>query len=186
LLDSTSLGGSDHKTPLARSSQYSSAGEFSAGLASWQDAGGTRWILASSAGPIQAGTSFPMANGALTNGGIVAFTLVEQNGAPMLQPQWASGDMTSPLPPTVINGVVFATASGELRGTGQTTLAQRIKGSTPAVLHALDATTGKSLWTSGSTITSFARGGAPAANDSQVYVVTYDGTLYAFGFPTER
>jgi len=94
--------------------------------------------------------------------------------------------MTSPLAPVITNGVVFAVSSGEFRGTPQTSAAERVKRSTPAVLYALDATTGRQLWSSGTTMTSFARGGGPASNDSQVYVVTYDGTLYAFGFVTER
>jgi hypothetical protein len=35
-------------------------------------------------------------------------------------------------------------------------------------------------------MTSFVRGVGPSAGDSQVYVVTADGTLYAFGMPAER
>jgi hypothetical protein len=134
-------------------------------------------------GSTPSGTTFPMSNGPISNGGIVAFTIAEQNGAPSLQAQWSSDDMRSPLPPTIANGVVFAIASGEVRAG---TVAQRVQRSVPAVLYALDAVTGKQLWTSGTTITSFARGGGPAVNDSQVYVLTYDGTLYAFGFVTER
>ena len=53
-----------------------------------------------------------------------------------------------------------------------------------AVLYALDGTTGKQLWSSGTTITSFARAGLSAAA-GQVYVVTYDNSLYAFGIPME-
>jgi outer membrane protein assembly factor BamB len=54
------------------------------------------------------------------------------------------------------------------------------------VLYALDAATGKELWNSGTTITSFVHGVAPSAGDAQVYVVTYDGVLYAFGIPIEH
>jgi len=54
------------------------------------------------------------------------------------------------------------------------------------VLYALDGATGKELWTSGTTITSSGRGVGPSAGDSQVYVVTIDGTLYTFGMPMER
>ena len=45
--------------------------------------------------------------------------------------------------------------------------------------------TGKELWTSGKTITSFARAGL-SAGGGQVYLVTYDNTLYAFGIPLEH
>jgi outer membrane protein assembly factor BamB len=46
--------------------------------------------------------------------------------------------------------------------------------------------TGKELWSSGTAITSFVRGVGPSAGDGQVYVVTYDGTVYAFGIPLEH
>ena len=57
--------------------------------------------------------------------------------------------------------------------------------STPAVLYALDGATGQQLWSSRTTMTSFARGGLSAAA-GQVYVVTYDNHLYAFGIPMEH
>ncbi|MGH9310473.1 MAG: PQQ-binding-like beta-propeller repeat protein [Vicinamibacterales bacterium] len=41
------------------------------------------------------------------------------------------------------------------------------------------------MWTSGTTITSFARGGV-SAGGGQAYVVTYDNHLYAFGIPMEH
>jgi outer membrane protein assembly factor BamB len=66
------------------------------------------------------------------------------------------------------------------------TAAQRAQRSRPAVLYALDAMTGKELWSSGTAITSFVRGVAPAAGDGHVYVVAYDGTIYAFGIPIEH
>ena len=177
VLDSASLGGPDHKTPLARTSQFSSGAADTTGLATWLDAAGTRWVVASSNGRVHADTKFGMANGAVTNGAVAAFTLVEQNGVPTLQPQWISRDLTSPPTPVVVNGVVFALSSGA---------APRGQRGSPAVLYALDGATGKELWTSGTTITSPAPGVGPSAGDSQVYVVTDDGTLYAFGVPMER
>jgi outer membrane protein assembly factor BamB len=53
------------------------------------------------------------------------------------------------------------------------------------VLYALDAATGRELWSSGTTIGSFARVGL-AGGGGQVYVVTHDNTLYAFGIPLEH
>ncbi len=178
VLDSASLGGADHKTPLHKSSPVATAAQASAGLASWQDAAGTRWIVVTLGGPAQPETKFAMANGAVSNGALAAFTLVDQNDVPTLQPQWLSRDLATPVTPVVVNGVVFALASGEAAGRGQK--------STPAVLYALDGATGKELWTSGTTITSSGRGVGPSAGDSQVYVVTIDGTLYTFGMPMER
>ena len=178
VLDGASPGGADHKTPLHKSSPVSSATQTTTGLASWQDAAGTRWIAVTLGGSAQADTKFPIANGAISKGAIAAFTLVDQNDVPTLQPQWTSRDLAAPVTPVAVNGVVFALASGEATARGQ-------KG-TPAVLYALDAATGKELWTSGTTITASARGVGPSAGDSQVYVVTVDGTLYAFGMPMER
>jgi outer membrane protein assembly factor BamB len=65
-------------------------------LASWQDASGTRWILASS----------PSA--------VTAWKLVDQEGAPALTTGWTSRDLASPGAPLVINGVVFAYSQGVL------------------------------------------------------------------------
>ena len=75
--------------------------------------------------------------------------------------------------------------SGEFTGGGASPTAERLKRSTPAELYALDGATGKELWSSGTTITSFARA-ALSAGGGQVYVVTFDNTLYAFGVPMEH
>ena len=55
-----------------------------------------------------------------------------------------------------------------------------------AVIYALDGATGKELWNSGATITSFARGAALSGGVGQIYLTTYDGAIYAFGFPMEH
>jgi hypothetical protein len=168
LLDGASLGGGDHKTPLSVIETGGAGSGTGGGLATWLDADGGRWVL----GPGGAG--------------IVALKVDEKGDAVALEKGWESRAIAAPLAPIVLNGVVFAAASGEHRG-GDANLsaAERAKRSTPAVLYALDAATGKELWSSGSTITSFARAGL-AAGGGQVYVVTYDNTLYAFGIPLEH
>jgi outer membrane protein assembly factor BamB len=183
LLDTAHLG-----TPLFVSPASAKAGDFVPGaLASWQDAGGTRWILAPTVGTQAADAGFATTNGAVTKGAVVAWKIVEQDGALKLQPGWASRDLVSPLPPTIINGVAFVTSSGEFRTTdAKMTAAQRAQRSSRAVIYALDATTGKELWNSGSTITSFTRGTALSGGVGQIYLGTYDGTIYAFGFPMEH
>ncbi len=96
--------------------------------------------------------------------------------------------MISPLSPIIINNVVFALSSGEYRSSGgsQMTAAQRAQRSKPAILYAIDASTGKELWNSGTTITSFVHSGGLSGGFGQVYVGTYDSTFYAFGFPIEK
>jgi outer membrane protein assembly factor BamB len=158
VFDSTNLN-----APLASSSAL----QVSGALASWQDLSGTRWILAP------------------TNNAVAALKLDGQGTS--LQTGWTSRELVSPLPPTIINGVAFVTSSGEFRSNdNKMTAAQRAGRASKAVIYALDAVTGKELWNSGTTITSFARGNAIAGGMGQIYLTTYDGTIYAFGFPMEH
>jgi outer membrane protein assembly factor BamB len=151
LLDAASIGGEDHRTPLASSTV---GGVVSTGdLATWEE-GGTRWILAPVTGAI--------------NATVRAFKVVDQGGKPTLQQVWVEGGFTMPQTPTIVNGVVFAASGGDAQH--------------PAVVYALDGTTGKELWNSGATITSFARTGI-SGGSSQLYLGTYDSMVYAFGFP---
>ena len=190
LLDSENLGGTALFSSPASSEagKAGKTGDFAPGaLASWQDRDGTRWILAATVGTQAADAGFAATNGAVTKGAVVAWKIVEQNGTPALQPGWASRDLVSPLVPTIINGVVFVTSSGEYRTSdSRVTAAQRAQRSSRAVLYALDGATGKELWSSGTTITSFARSGALSGGVGQIYLGTYDGTIYAFGFPMEH
>jgi hypothetical protein len=155
-------------------------------LASWQDRDGTRWILVAHTGALPAGFTAP-SGGAVTKGAILAWKLSEEGGKLALSPGWASRNLMSPLPPTVINGVVLATSSGEFRtNDGKMTAAMRAARSGRAVIYLLDGVTGKELWSSGTTITSFARGNALSGGMGQFYLTTHDGTIYAFGFPMEH
>lgn len=170
LLDGATLGGADHKSPLHVTAPYSAPGA-GAGLATFED-DSTRWVLAPAVGPIP--------------GGIVAFKVVDQGSGIVLEQAWRSRAILAPLAPIVVNGVVFAASSGEFRSDDPSlTAADRVKKSSLAVLYALDASTGRDLWSSSTTIESFARVGL-AAGGGQVYVVTHDNTLYAFGIPLEH
>jgi len=164
LLDTASPGGADHRTPLAQSGVV---GNIATGdLATWE-AAGTRWILAPVAGALNAAAKLPGVNGAVTNGAVAAFKVVDEGGKPSLQPAWVSRDLLVPQTPTIVNGVVFAVAGGDAQH--------------PAVLYALDGSTGKELWNSGSTMTSYARSGV-SGGSSQLYLATHDSTVYTFGF----
>ncbi len=154
-------------------------------FASWQDRDGTRWILVAHTGALPAG--FTSSGGAVTKGAILAWKLSEEGGKLALKPGWTSRDLVSPITPTVINGVVLATSSGEFRtNNGKITAAMRAARSRRAVIYLLDGATGRELWNSGTTITSFARGNALSGGMGQFYLTTYDGTIYAFGFPMEH
>jgi outer membrane protein assembly factor BamB len=176
------LDGASLVTPLAVSSP--AGGEPVGGaLASWQDEQGTRWILVPTAGAMKPPTP---ANGPVANGAIMAYKVADEGGVLALQPGWVSRDLTSPLAPMIVNGVVFAVSSGEYRSSDpKLTASQRAQRSVPAVLYALDGATGKELWNSGKTITSFARSGL-SGGAGVVYIPAHDSTLYAFGVPIEK
>jgi outer membrane protein assembly factor BamB len=164
LLDAASFGG-NHSTPLDRTMPLA----VSAGLSTWQDTDNTRWILAPVWGR----------NGAAPSGSISAFKVEEQSGKVVLTPAWVSRDMASPLTPVVASSVVFAVSAGEFTR-------ERAKNGTRATLFALDATTGKELYSSRNLV------GAPASlagitvSNGRVYFSTLDGTFYAFGIYLEH
>jgi hypothetical protein len=178
LLDAASPGGANHTTPLHASSSVLGTGATLAApaLATWQDATGTQWILAPVAGRLPAGVQ--ATNGAISSGAVLALKLVDAGGALSLAPGWVSHNLAAPATPIIVNGVVFALSTGRpaaASGRG-----------TAAVLHAYDGTTGKALWTSEKTMTTFASPGSFWSALGQTYVGTHDGTLYAFGFLDER
>lgn len=115
------------------------------GVTTWQDAAGTRWLLAAGSG---ANIAYAFAGNSVVE-------------------RWRH-QLVNPRTPIVVNGVVFALASGNANAN--------------AVLYALEPATGKELWNSGTTITSTASAGM-SAGTGQVYVVTSDNTVYAFGIP---
>jgi outer membrane protein assembly factor BamB len=147
------------------------SGAAPATLATWVDPAGERWILAPLNGAVPL-AGFRSTNGAVTDGAIVAWKVVEKNGAPAVEPGWVSANMIAPKTPIVVNGVVFAAAGGR-------------SGGPHAKLSALDAITGKEVWSSGDAIHSYVTTGGLSAGGSRVYISTHDGVQYAFGFPIE-
>jgi outer membrane protein assembly factor BamB len=198
LLDAKSLGGNTHRTPLFESPRYTNEGADIAGhgfwgaFASWQDTKGDRWVYAPAWGALAAGApAFPIANGPAPDGSIMAFKVEEKNGQPVLSPAWISRNLSVPEPPVIANGVVFALSNGEFTRqvkengelyTAQERIARRTENAT---LYAFDAATGKELFSSGTTISSFTHFGGLAVSDGRIYLATYDGTVYAFGVKGE-
>jgi outer membrane protein assembly factor BamB len=161
-------------------------------LTSWQDADGSRWVLASVLGPPHPDLKVPVNNGATPNGFIVAFRVVEKDGKRILEPAWISRDLHSPLPTVVANGVVFALSAGEFTRQMQKTpddlltLDERPRSSTRATLYALDARTGRELYSSKNLVTVPAALTGLTVATGRVYFGGVDGTFYAFGIPMER
>jgi hypothetical protein len=182
LLDSQSLGGSDHKTPLYKTPQIAggSAGNHGiwGGISTWEDGDGVRWVLAPVWGPLTPEFKAPVTNGATPNGAVVAFKVEDEDDKPTLKPAWVSRDMTSPQPPVITSGVVFAVSAGGYTRQGQEL---RPNNSTHATMFALDGLTGKEMYSTGNQVTAPATlTGATVAN-GRVFFTTTDSTLYGFG-----
>jgi outer membrane protein assembly factor BamB len=197
LLDSASLGGADHHTPLfetgliaTEDSGYSGNG-FRGSFATFEDAANnnTRWLFAAMSGPTAA--TFPTANGKAQTGAIVAFIVEDQGGKPALVPRWISRDITMPSSPAVTtSGLVFALSTGESARTAKPdgspyTVAEKQQMAKPAVLYAFDAANGKELWSSGNGAATFSHAGI-SVNEGRVYFSTHDNTLYCYGIYEEH
>ncbi len=143
LLDSASLGGANHATPLLVSRPiFASGGSISAeALSTWARAAAAtatspgseaRWLLV----PVSGRPSGARAtNGAIRNGAVVALRVAEVKGVWSLEPVWTSNDLTTPATPIIVNGVVFALSTGRPAAAGQA--------GSPAVLYAYDGVSGK-------------------------------------------
>ena len=191
VMDSKSMGGPDHETPLFRSELYSNKnvnfqteGTWGS-LTSWEEKNGTRWVLGPTGGVLA--VPFPTSYGPTPDGGIIALKLKEKDGKTVLDPVWASVDMKTSEPPVIVNGVVFVLAGGEFTGQandevgGLYSAQERIKRSVPAKLYALDAVTGKELYSSGDQITSFLHQAGLSVAGGRVIFGTFDGTVYCYG-----
>jgi outer membrane protein assembly factor BamB len=168
LLDAAALGGTNHSTPLFVSTSLGS--NFAPDALATFELEGTRWLLVPISRQLPAG--IPSTNGAVKNGAVVAFSIAQDGDKLALVPGWTSRDLLAPTAPIVVNDVVFAAASGRPQGS--------------AVLYAFDSRSGRELWNSGKTMTSYVPPANLWASNSQVHAATHDGTVYAFGFVLER
>ncbi len=194
LMDTSSLGGEDHRTPAHRTPLICNEEvNFTMGvwgaLATWQDAKGTRWVLTPFWGPKHTRFEAPIEHGQVVYGAVAAFKVVDdaKTGKPTLIPAWISRDMYMADPPVIANGVVYAYGSGESTTQrwaepGHVGGSQgRILESTHAVLYALDGETGDELWSSKDQITSWNHFSGLSIANGRVYIGTFDGMLYCFG-----
>ena len=193
-MDTESIGGDDHRTPVYRTPlicneivDVAEAGIWGS-LTSWEDSRGNRWVLTPFWGPKHSKFKAPIENGLVKKGAIAAFKVVTTPaGKVELAPAWISRDMDQAEPPVIANGVIFAYGSGE--NTAQAfpdvgldfRMERRLPKCTYAVLYALDAQTGKDLWSSGDTIKTWNHWSGISVANGRVFINTYDGTVYAFG-----
>jgi outer membrane protein assembly factor BamB len=193
LLDTASLGGADHRTPLYKTpllcnenQQFQGRGIWGA-LGAAADSDGTTWLYAPVWGsPAPNAPKFPVTHGDAADGSIMAFKLTNTAGTISLAPAWISRDLAVPEPPVIANGVVFALSTGEnvtqVDNAGNLlSSAQRSTTNGHAVLYAFDAHTGAELFSSGDTIPGWAHFSGLAIANGHIYAVTHDSTVYAFG-----
>lgn len=201
LLDTAALASNsaDHATPLYKSPQFGNEAAIGVqpgqgmwgAMATYETPDGKRFLYVPMWGPpSKLAPAFKYNNGDIPTGSIMAFQVLTEGGKPILAPQWTSPNMTVPDSPTVANGVVFATQTGE-----QTLQAQKLPAGVPRppaatfratpvsnlVLYAFDAETGKQLYSSKNTIKGWTHFSAPVVALGKVFVVTHDAKVYAFG-----
>jgi competence ComEA-like helix-hairpin-helix protein len=158
LLDTTALGGADHRVPIAH---VETAGTPRGAFATWEDPDtASRWIYV----PLQMSSS---------SGSLAAFRVEDRGGRLSMSLAWTSQEMSVPAAPVVANGLVFVLSTGGPAA--------------GATLSILDAATGQRLFSSGSAIGRAAdpETGLAVAN-GRVYFSTVDGTVYSFGIPSEQ
>lgn len=206
LLDADNLGGVDHMTSLYQSPRIGNdIQDFQAqgvwgSIATALDDKGRRWVYTPMWGaPAKTGPKFPTSYGDVANGSVMAFTVEEQNGKPVLQPQWMSRDLDMASPPVVANGVVYALQTAEstvqvpksiLNPDGsrkpfdpnQNAIERIMVPHATMTLFAFDAVTGKELWSSKKTMDGqtvhFTQ---PVVALGKLFVVDHAGHLWAFG-----
>ena len=207
-LDADSLGDKDHQTPLYTlhlandEKAFEGKGVWGAPSA-WRDLDQQTWLYVPIWGPVSKDApSFPQTNGPVPHGSVMAFKVVRDPSTqkPILQPAWISGDFNLPEPVVIANGVVFGLSTGENPmqvtqgavivnlppGFKLLTDAQRRLDTKNAVLYALDAKTGKTLYESGNAIPDWVHFSGLAVADGQIYAVDHESRVYCFGLKEEK
>jgi outer membrane protein assembly factor BamB len=205
VLDRDALGGDDHRTtlfttPLLCNDAQAFDGKGVWGApAAWQDPAGTQWVLVPFWGPVSKGFKAAVEHSRPTGGGVAAYKLEEKTGKWQLTPAWLSRDMDLAEEVVVANGIAFAYAGGEdgtqvlgdlawnepggprYGGGLSSGSVRRNPNGRRAVLYALDALTGKELWSSGTQIASWNHFSGLTVANGRAYIGTFDGMLYCFG-----
>jgi outer membrane protein assembly factor BamB len=199
LLDRDNMGGGEkaaHRAPLTKSGlacndrqQFDAAGVWGS-IAAYVNGRNEAWVYVPFWGP-KSETFHPTLTHAPApvRGGVAAYTISQVNGKWKFVPRWLSEDINAGEEALIANDIVFTYGSGE--NTNQTPVEQpwdakpitgtRIEKSTHATLYALDAQTGKTLWSSGDQITSFNHFSGITVANGRIYLGTYDGTMWCFG-----
>ena len=194
LTDTGAMTGEDHHAAAYISPRYTNASQTFQGegiwgvMSTWKDGAGQTWLYVPSWGEPTRDAQFPKTNGPVKQGSLMAFTMAEGvDHKPVLKPEWMSADIDVPDPAAIAGGVVFVLGTGEnteqvkAGDIRQLLVGRESLNRDHAILHALDAATGRELWSSGNAITGWTHFSGLAVGDGKVFVTTHDGTIYAFG-----
>jgi outer membrane protein assembly factor BamB len=207
LMDADELGDKDHQTPLftvhlANDEKAFEGKGIWGGMSAWRDLQEQTWVYVPIWGPVSKDApTFPQTNGPVPHGSIMAFKvgLDPSSKKPILEPAWTSGDFNLPEPVVIANGVVFALSTGEnpmqtvqggviVNSPNLTLLtdAQRRQNTKNAVLYALDAETGKTLYDSGDAMPGWVHFSGLAVAGGRIYAVDHDSRLFCFGLKEKK
>ena len=190
LLDTDSLGGMDHQTPLlggirlGNDPQASMSYGIWGGLSAWRDDDGRTWLYVPLYGePSTEAPKFPIGYGEAPDGSVMAFEVVadEATRKPVLEPAWISQNFKVPEPVALANGVAFVLANGENPNQRNSVAERQTTNNEPAVLYALDARTGKELNNSGDSIGTWVHFSGIAIAEGRIFAVDYDSVVCCFG-----
>jgi outer membrane protein assembly factor BamB len=200
ILDANNLGGANHMTPLFQSPKLGNdqktgtdpgRGVWGA-IATYENNGRRYLYLPMLGNPSKDAPVFPVTNGPIPNGSIMAFEVKNDGGKVSAVPAWTSTDMIMPDPPVVANGVVYALSTGGQAmqngvkpGDPRMPYDQSsVLRSTPVgnmALYAYDAESGKQLWSSGKALPDWVHFSEPVVALGKIFVATHDGHVVAFG-----
>jgi outer membrane protein assembly factor BamB len=192
--DTAAMTAPDHHTTAYISPRYTNGkqtfesngiwGEMSV----WKDGDDETWLYVPSWGVPTEAAKFPTAYGPVKNGSMMAFKVVSgPDHKPILQPAWISSDIAVPAPAAIAGGILFVLGTGEntqqvVNGNiGQLLEDRQSRSTGHAILYALDAHTGKQLWSSGDTMAGWTHFSGLAIGDGKIFATTRDGAVYAFG-----
>jgi len=148
-------------------------------LASWEDADGARYVLATVWGPLSGDLLAAVPDTKAPNGCIVAFKVEEdQNGAAQLKPAWISHNLNTPTPPVIAKGVVFALDNGRFYHPDKDAVPHK---KTHATLFAFDGLTGRQIYSTGDQVKQPGNLTGLTVANGRVYFLTTDNTLEVFG-----
>jgi outer membrane protein assembly factor BamB len=193
VVDTVAMSGVDHRagyvSPLyTNRSQTFEKNGIQGAISVWRDPNGPTWVYAPAWGDLADAARFPVTNGPVKSGTVMAFKVEEDSkGKALLVPAWMSGEIAVPDPIAVAGGVVFVLGTGENTDQahgGDINHLQEKREDLPAghaILHALDGRTGQELWSSGNTMASWTHFSGLAIGDGKVSATTRDGAVYAFG-----